>query len=75
MTAPIFICGVDATLEARSECPDRLHDWPLPAGYVEAHQQAKGRLARQWKQAKCPECGRYGWIPGRLGEHDKEVRA
>ena len=70
----IILCGGSSVLEPRSECPSTLHDWPLPDGYVDAHEAAKSRLARQWKQAKCKDCKRYGWIPGRLGELDKEVR-
>lgn len=73
---PIFICGGDYDrLKTRGDCPNVLHDWPLPAGYVEASEQANRRLQHRqgWKNARCPECGLYGWKPGLIGEHDKNI--
>lgn len=61
----IYLCGIDyGRLESRSECPNTLHDWPLPAGYCEASEVADARLAARWNNRKCPDCGLYGWAPG-----------
>ena len=70
----MFICGGDFTPEPRVECPNSLHDWPLPHGYVDASEVAASRLSRRWSNKRCPDCGLYGWVPGRLGEHDREVK-
>lgn len=60
----IFICGGDYTnLQAREDCPDSLHDWPLPDGYVEASEVAAARLRERWSNRKCRRCGLYGWAP------------
>lgn len=73
---PIFLCGGDVERKApREDCPDILHDWPLPAGYGEAHEEAKARIGRGWSQARCPACGLYGWRPGRMKPHDIRVPA
>lgn len=63
----IYVCGgnLDA-LEPRSECLDPIHDWPLPSSYVDACEMADSRLAQGWRNAKCPQCGVYGWAPGRF---------
>lgn len=47
----------------KTECPNILHDWPLPTGYVAASMTADARLANGWNNVKCQECGLYGWIP------------
>lgn len=64
-TSPIFICVSDPTPGPRSACPNTLHDWPLPSGYVAAREVARSRLARGWASRKCPDCGLYGWVQGR----------
>lgn len=59
-----FICGGDYDrLEDRAECPNTLHDWPLPAGYNTAHDVALSRINQGWRQKRCPDCGLYGWPP------------
>lgn len=61
----VRICGGDfGNLDPRSDCPNSLHDWPLPAGYVDAGEVAAARLAARWSNRKCPDCGIYGWLPG-----------
>jgi hypothetical protein len=73
---PIFICGGDyERLAPRGDCPDPLHDWPLPAGYNEAHDAARNRLGRGWSQARCPHCHLYGWRPGVMKDRDGHVPA
>lgn len=60
-----YLCGGDYDrLEPRRECQNALHDWPLPAGYVEASEVADARIQAQWSNRKCPDCGLYGWAPG-----------
>ena len=48
-------------LEERVACPNRLHDWPLPAGYVTAGEVALSRVSQGWRQRRCPDCGLY-WV-------------
>ena len=59
-----FICGGDLTSGPRDDCPNVLHDFPLPAGYVDASEAAEKRLRHRWHNARCPDCGLYGWRPG-----------
>ena len=59
-----FICGGDLTSGPRDDCPNVLHDFPLPAGYVDASEAAEKRLRHRWRNARCPDCGLYGWRPG-----------
>jgi hypothetical protein len=47
-----------------TSCPNTLHDWPLPIGYIAASDTAAVRLRARWRNNKCPDCGLYGWIPG-----------
>lgn len=47
-----------------SDCPNALHDWPLPTGYIAASDVAGVRLRARWSNRKCSECGLYGWAPG-----------
>lgn len=62
----VFICGGDyGRLQARGDCPDPLHDWPLPEGYVDASEVAAARLRGRWSNRKCRRCGLHGWAPGR----------
>jgi len=61
----IFLCGGDLTPGERDECAEPLHDYPLPAGYVDAGEVAARRIAKGWGQRRCPRCGLYGWTPGR----------
>lgn len=51
------------TSARKTECPNFLHDWPLPTGYVAASITAEARLSNGWNNAKCPDCSKYGWIP------------
>lgn len=63
----VFICGGDYEhIQPRSECPNPLHDYPLPYGYVEASEVAQARLSARWRNRQCPDCKLYGWAPGRL---------
>lgn len=57
------ICGGDLTSGPRDDCPDELHDYPLPAGYTDASEAAARRLYKLWTQARCAGCGLYGWRP------------
>ena len=62
---PTFLCGGNyALLEKRESCPNPLHDWPLPAGYIEAHEIAMKRLRKRWDNKRCPDCQLYGWRAG-----------
>jgi hypothetical protein len=62
----IYLCGGDyGRLDPRAECPNALHDWPLPAGYTDSFEVAEARLRNRWSNRRCPDCGRYGWAPGR----------
>lgn len=69
--APVFICGGDMRPGPRSECPNALHDWPLPAGYVDAFDAAMSRLHRRWANPRCPDCGVYGWRPGEIRDETR----
>ena len=60
----IYLCGGNyALLDKRSDCPNALHDWPLPNGYSEAVDVASARLLNGWRNQKCLDCGYYGWAP------------
>lgn len=50
-------------LEARGHkcCSSRLHDHPLPTGYLAAQAEGDRRTRSGWSNRKCPQCGRYGW--------------
>lgn len=73
----VYICGGDFRPGPRGDCPNVLHDYPLPAGYVDASEVAARRLRKRWTQRRCRECGLYGWQPGApLGdESDTRVPA
>lgn len=60
----IHLCLSDMSSGPRDECPDPLHDYPLPDGYVDAAEAAERRLRHRWRNIKCPRCGLYGWQPG-----------
>lgn len=69
-----YICGGDYRPGTRDVCPNRLHDWPLPKGYVDADEVAHSRLRRRWRNRQCPDCGKYGWVPGVINsEMDHQV--
>lgn len=59
-----FICGGDETPGPRSDCPNPVHDYPLPSGYNDAHEVAMRRVRRGWASPRCPDCNLYGWRPG-----------
>lgn len=62
-----YICGGDyASLQDRESCLSPQHNWPLPRGYVDACEMAANRIAHGWANSRCPECGVYGWAPGRF---------
>ena len=65
----IFICGGDETPGPRgTDCPDPLHDHPLPVGYVDASAVAERRLRQRWANNRCSSCGLYGWVPPAFSE-------
>lgn len=71
-----YVCGGDFRPGPRDTCPDPVHDWPLPRGYVDADEVASARLSRRWTNARCERCGLYGWRPGRINpETDHHVPA
>lgn len=73
----VYLCGGDMRPGPReTDCPDPLHDFPLPSGYSEASEEANSRLNRGWNNTRCDRCGRYGWSPGqpRKGEQLTRVR-
>jgi hypothetical protein len=72
MSGRIIVCG-SSEPEPRGECPNDLHDWPLPSGYVAADETAQRRLRNGWKNTRCPDCGLYGWREGRK-RADGDVR-
>ena len=58
----IHLCIIDYdTLEDRGDCPNKLHDWPLPDDYVAAEEVARSRISQGWREQRCPECGLVGW--------------
>jgi hypothetical protein len=61
----VYLCGGDTRPGPRdTDCPDPLHDRPLPAGYCDASDEAARRLRRGWGNRRCTRCGLYGWVPG-----------
>ena len=64
MAGRVFICEPNYTPGPRSDCPNALHDYPLPGGYIAASDIAEARLRKRWSNARCPDCGLYGWRPG-----------
>lgn len=64
MVGATYICGGDDRPGARgTDCPNTLHNHPLPDGYVEASIAAGRRIGQGWNNRKCPECSQYGWNP------------
>lgn len=56
------LCVVDyVALDDRDDCPNTLHDWPLPYGCIAAHEVAMSRIYQGWGQRRCPDCHLYGW--------------
>ena len=73
--ASYIICGGGSGTGSRRDpsndldgCPNALHDWPLPSGYVDADIEAHWRLRNRWTNKRCPDCRKYGWLPGKLTE-------
>lgn len=65
-SGPVIVCVIDETPGPRdTDCPDQLHDRPLPGGYVAAAEVAAQRFYKGWANVECPRCGLYGWRPGR----------
>jgi hypothetical protein len=61
---PTYICGGYERPGARgTDCPNELHDHPLPEGYVDASIVAGRRLNDGWSNKRCPSCGLHGWAP------------
>lgn len=62
---PVIVCFESETPGPRdTDCPNPLHDHPLPSGYLNASRVAGRRLSKGWANRKCPQCGLYGWAPG-----------
>lgn len=76
MADTVFLCGGDYTPAPRSECSHSLHDWPLPAGYIDRAETADRRMRTGWASLRCPRCQRYGWIPsGKITDVDVRIPA
>lgn len=72
----VFVCVSDYRPGPRDTCPNAVHNWPLPRGYVDAADVAEGRLRHGWHNVPCEECDLYGWVPGRINpETDHHVPA
>lgn len=69
----VIICGSERGTGPRSDtdCPNRLHDWPLPIGYSDAADEARWRLRHGWANNRGPDCGLYGRRPGQLTDHER----
>lgn len=71
MAGATYICGEDDTPGARgTDCPNALHDHPLPAGYVSASMAAARRIGEGWSNKRCPDCSHHGWTPPTEGTPD-----
>lgn len=71
----VILCVTDNSAGTRDVCPQKVHDWPLPNGYVAAQDEATRRLRKGWRNLKCKHCGRFGWAPGKLTPADTRVPA
>jgi len=60
---PLFLCGGSEEPGPRDECPNALHDHPLPSGYTDAFEAAGARTRKGWHSRRCPDCNLYGWVP------------
>jgi hypothetical protein len=60
----LYLCGPDYTPGPRAACPNALHDYPLPNGYIASAEVSAVRLAKRWGNPRCPDCGMYGWQRG-----------
>lgn len=75
MTTATYLCGGNLTPGPRmTRCANVLHDWPLASGYVDAHEVAMSRLYRKWANPRCPDCGLFGWRPGRIDPESDVLR-
>ena len=70
----VYLCGGDMRPGPRDVCPDPLHDFPLPTGYVDASEEAMSRLSHGWGNPRCRHCGLHGWTPGRPRKGEQLVR-
>jgi hypothetical protein len=61
----VHLCLSDMRSGPRDDCPNEVHDFPLPSGYGDASEAAERRLRKRWANVQCPDCGLYGWRPGR----------
>lgn len=59
----VYVCIPDETPGPRDACPNRLHDHPLPSGYLAASDVAARRLRQRWRNVRYPDCSLYGWVP------------
>lgn len=63
----IRICGGDyGLLDRRDPCASTLHNWPLPAGYVDAAEMAASRLAHGWETRSALTVAYTGGHPANL---------
>lgn len=61
MSIYVILCGDSDRLDPLPDCKNRLHSYPMPAGYVQSHTEAGRRLSAGWTNKKCQECNTYGW--------------
>lgn len=59
----VYICETTTEPGERgTDCPESLHNWPLPDEYLSAHEEASWRLRNGWSQGRrCGRCGFLGW--------------
>lgn len=71
MAGATYICSEDDHPGPRgTDCPNPLHDHPLPASYLGAAVDAGLRLREGWLNPRCPDCAQYGWTPPLEGTTD-----
>ena len=51
-----------------SECPNQVHNYPLPNSFLHAADMADERLDAGWDNIPCPDCGQYGWVKPKTGQ-------
>lgn len=77
MTDTIYLCGGETgtAVHRSTDCPNAVHDYPLLNGYTDAAREATKCFNHGWHDVCCPDCGIYGWCPGRSTYRLKPVTA